>query len=89
MKVTISYFRRALNADGETLQIAGGRTGGETITADGDSEPAPDETRLMRIASDTAILYSTDGGDTVDLLPANAFDYAACAEGAVVTIATA
>lgn len=91
MKVSVSYYRTAKVVDGQLVQLVGEKMSSEVLTANGSFAAAPDEARIVRIATDTAIHFDVGGAVTAadDLLPANSVDYLGVHEGQVIAILTA
>lgn len=90
MKVTFTAYRAAVeDADGNIIGMAGSpitEAGGkQKLTAAGTLGTAlPDETKYIRVATDTAIHLKIDGAgaaDTDPMIPANAVEYFGVGEG--------
>ena len=91
MKVSVSYYRTAKVVDGHPLQLVGEKISSEVRTTDGNFAAAPDEARICRIATDTAIHFDVGASVSAadDILPASAVDYLGVHEGQVIAILTA
>lgn len=79
MKVTITAYRAALvDGNANILGMAGPPISSQLLTAAGTATALPDETRYVRIATDTAIHVKIDGAgaaNTDPMMPASAIEY--------------
>ncbi len=92
MKVTISEYRAAVvDVNGNVLMMSGAPVASQKLTANGTTSAFSDETRFIRVATDTAIHLAWDGGaaDTDPMMPANSVEYFGGYEAATLTILTA
>lgn len=97
MKVTINAFRGVvIDANGNPVGVAGSNideTGGsQKLTAAGTATALPDETKYIRVATDTAIHIKLDGAGAVDTDPqmfANTVEYFGVSEGATPSVIVA
>jgi hypothetical protein len=97
MKVTITAYRSLLeDASGETAQIASGAitetNGSQKLTGAGTAAALPDETKYIRVATDTAIHIKVSGvgvADTDPMMLANTVEYFGVSEGMTPSIITA
>lgn len=93
MKVSITEFRDcAYDGLGNALPLGRNRTACQVITAAGAASALSDDTRFVRIATDTAIHIDIAGGATGatdELFPANIVEYLAVNGGETFTIAAA
>lgn len=97
MKVTITAYRSLTeDAAGETVQIASGviteTNGSQKLTAAGTAAALPDETKYIRVATDTAIHVKVAGAGAADTDPmmfANTVEYFGVSEGATPSIIAA
>lgn len=92
MKVTISEYRELPNDfGGNDLPIAGPPVISQKLTAAGNATALADDTRFVRVATDTAIhiKQSTGAADTDPMMPANSVEYFGASEGTVLSIIAA
>ena len=94
MKVTLNCYRKVVQDDqGQTVgvaeQVIGEANGSQKLIAAGTAAALPDETRFVRIASDTWIHVKVDGTGVTDSDPqvfANTVEYFGVREGATPSI---
>ncbi len=93
MIVSITQFQRlARDGNGTMMPLGGDRIACETRTAAGAFAALGVGTRLIRIATDTAIQMDIAGGATTaadEFFPANSVEYLAVHGGETLTIAAA
>ena len=92
MKVTITEYRALLeDVNGNDLPLSGAPVAKQKLTAAGNATATADETRFVRVATDTAIHLRHGAGatDTDPMLPANSVEYFAVHEAVVLSIITA
>lgn len=90
MLVTITqYARMAKDADNREMP-AGELIVGPTVevTVDGEQDPLSDDTRVIRVATDTAVTLDAGGDEPVGLLPADSVTFHKMSGGDVLTITT-
>lgn len=94
MKVTITAYRAMLeDANGEAAPVAAGAItesgGSQKLTAAGTAAALPDETKYIRVATDTAIHIKVSGAGAADTDPqmfANTVEYFGVSEGSTPSI---
>lgn len=93
MIVSITQFARlARDLNGSAMPLGSGRLACEVRTSAGAFVALGGGTRLIRIATDTAIQLDIAGGSTSaadELFPANSVEYVAVRGGEILTIAAA
>lgn len=93
MIVSITQFQRlARDGNGAVMPLGGDRIACEVRTAAGAFTALGGSTKLIRIATDTAIQMDIAGGATTsadELFPANSVEYIAVHGGETLTIAAA
>ena len=97
MKVTITAYRSAVrDANGEVISVSGGAIdeagGHQLLTAAGTAAALPDETKYIRVATDTAIHLRVDGAGaatTDPMLFASSVEYFGAGEGVTPSIIAA
>lgn len=94
MKVTLTAYRNVVkDANDNVLGVAGSAIdeagGQQLLTAAGTATALPDETKYLRVATDTAIHLKLDGaGATTSdpMIPANTVEYFGVGEGVTPSI---
>jgi hypothetical protein len=97
MKVTLTAYRTVVKDanDNVTMIASGGidEAGGQQLlTAAGTATALPDETKYLRVATDTAIHIKLDGAgaaNTDPMMPANTVEYFGVGEAATPSIIAA
>jgi hypothetical protein len=91
MKVTITAYGEAAQVQGQTLGLSGRAISSQKLTAAGSASALPDETRYVRIATDTAIHVKMGAGaaDTDPMMPVGSVEYFGAGEGVEISIIAA
>ncbi len=70
MKVTITAYRSAIDdGNGHILGMADAPISSQLLTAAGTATALPDETRYIRVATDTAIHFKVEGAGAANTDP--------------------
>lgn len=76
MIVTLNFLRENLrSANGDSLPVGNGHVSSDEMTATGASDPAPNGTVLVRVATDTAIKGNFFGTGSIVYMPADSVEY--------------
>lgn len=89
MKITITeYQRMAKDENGRDVPVGDNYLAHQTLTAVGAATALNAATRLIRLATDTAVTVDVaSAGASSELLPANAVEYFKVSGGQVLTFA--
>ncbi len=93
MKVTITAYRSAIDdGNGHILGMADTPISSQVLTADGTATALPDETRYIRVGTDTAIHFKVEGAGAATsdpIMGAGAAEYFGAHEGLTPSVLTA